>query len=412
MLALRQDLDFEVALFAQAAERFARASHRTSGEELAFDLVEVSRCIDLVQLKFSEMAAGFAATNHYDLEGACSPLHWIRRNCHLTSGAAAGRVAVGEQIDKLPESVESLAAGEIGFGHLMLIAHEASAQAQSGSACAFDEVPLIDKAKQFTVGRFRNFCHHHRHANDAHGYAVQEAEAVEARSLELNIGEGGMVWIRGVLDPEGGAIVRNALEPLAQPNGDGDYRKRDKRLADGLVELASHGSCTQLNVTASLETLLQHAGSPAADVEMTQPLSGACVQRLSCECKVARILLDAESQVIEVGRSKRVVTAPQRRALEIRDRGCRWPGCERPASFTAAHHLIHWSKGGATDIENLVLLCHRHHWMVHEGRWQIVRTATDSFVAVPPQLFDSVGFVDDVDLGEVSAVDLKTNATR
>src|SRR5207247_4153781 len=75
-----------------------------------------------------------------------------------------------------------------------------------------------------------------------------------------------------------------------------------------------------------------------------------------------------------------------RRALNVRDGGCRWPGCDRPASYTSGHHLKHWIRGGATDLPNLVLLCHRHHWMVHEGKWQIVRTDVGQFVTVPPQM--------------------------
>ena len=81
--------------------------------------------------------------------------------------------------------------------------------------------------------------------------------------------------------------------------------------------------------------------------------------------------------VIDVGRSKRVVSPSQRRALNVRDKGCRFPGCDRPATWTSGHHLVHWIKGGGTDLPNLVLLCYRHHWMVHEGGWQLVNPMTD-----------------------------------
>ena len=101
---------------------------------------------------------------------------------------------------------------------------------------------------------------------------------------------------------------------------------------------------------------------------------------------MTRILLGGDSQVIDVGRSKRTVSAPMRRALDARDRVCRWPGCDRPARWSAAHHVVHWSQGGPTDLDNLVLLCPRHHWMVHEGGWQIVRTEDHGFTTVPPQL--------------------------
>ena len=96
------------------------------------------------------------------------------------------------------------------------------------------------------------------------------------------------------------------------------------------------------------------------------------------------MLLSPESAVIDVGRGRRVVSPSQRRALQLRDGGCCWPGCDRPASWTDAHHLIHWVRGGSTDPGNLVLLCYRHHWMVHEGGWQIVRTDDGRFMSVAP----------------------------
>ena len=386
MLQATEAVAPEIVLLAQAVERFCRSDHRADGPGLGLDLPELSRCLNLLQLKFSEMAAAFARTQEYDAAGCYSPIHWLRQNCHMTAGAAADRIVVGERLTSTPDSVEAMEAGEIGFAHLALIAREAEALAESGSNKQFDETPLLAKARDFTVGRFRNFCHHQRHANDPAGYAAEQADAVTARSLELKTGERGMLWIRGVLDPEGGNILRTALEPLAHRTGKGDDRTKDRRLGDALVELASHGQCSQLLVTTTLETLLQHAGAPAADVEFSLPISAASVARLACDCNVTRILLGSQSQVIDVGRSKRVITPALERALRVRDRTCRWPGCDRPGSYTAAHHLKHWARGGKTDLENLVLLCHRHHWMVHEGGWQIVRQEDGEYLVIPPQL--------------------------
>lgn len=374
----------ELAAFANAVERFCATTHRVDGASLSIDLQELSRCRNLIELKFSEMAAAFAATEEYDRQGSYSPVHWIRQNCHLTVAAAADRVTVGKHLATLPQFTEAMEEGEIGFAHLALIARESQALSESGSNLQFDEAPLLDKAV-VTVGRFRNFCHQ-RHANDPVAYAADQADKVVARSLELSTGEGGMVWVRGILDPEGGCMLRAALEPLAHSNGAGDHRKKDRRLADALVELAQHGQRTTLQVTTTLDSLLDRTGAPAADVEFGLPISAASVQRLACDCNVTRILLDSDSLVIEVGRSRRVISPAQEKALRVRDRTCRWPGCDRPASFTAGHHLVHWAKGGRTDLSNLVLLCHRHHWMVHEGGWQIVRRADGEYLVMPPQL--------------------------
>ena len=88
--------------------------------------------------------------------------------------------------------------------------------------------------------------------------------------------------------------------------------------------------------------------------------------------------------VIDVGRAKRVISGPARKALNARDQHCVWPGCDRPASWTSGHHLVHWIHGGGTDLPNLALLCYRHHWMVHEGNWQILRGDGGRIVTIPP----------------------------
>jgi len=176
-----------------------------------------------------------------------------------------------------------------------------------------------------------------------------------------------------------------AIVPLAQKSGADDDRTLEQRQADALVELASgSGSQAQLQVTSSIETLLGLAGAAAAEMEFTLPVSSSTIERLACDSSIARILLNSESTVIDVGRSKRVVSEPMRRALGVRDGHCRWPGCERPASWSAAHHVVHWIHGGTTDLDNLILLCHRHHRMVHEGSWQIVRGDDGRILTIPP----------------------------
>ena len=126
-------------------------------------------------------------------------------------------------------------------------------------------------------------------------------------------------------------------------------------------------------------------GAPAAEMDFSLPISSTTVERLACDSNVTRVLLGSESQVIDVGRSKRVVSGPVRKALDVRDRHCQWPGCDRPAKWSVAHHVVHWIHGGTTDLDNLVLLCHRHHWLVHEGGWQLVRGDGGEMMAIPPK---------------------------
>jgi hypothetical protein len=114
------------------------------------------------------------------------------------------------------------------------------------------------------------------------------------------------------------------------------------------------------------------------------PISAKTVERLACDCSITRILLGSDSMVIDVGRAKRTISGPARKALNVRDRGCTWPGCERPASWCDGHHLEHWAYGGTNEPDNLTLLCYRHHWMVHEGSWQIARDSDGRMLTIPP----------------------------
>ena len=103
------------------------------------------------------------------------------------------------------------------------------------------------------------------------------------------------------------------------------------------------------------------------DTPVGTTLSPETVRRLACDASVARVITSGRSQPLEVGRATRVVPPSMRRALVVRDSGCAFPGCDRPASWCDAHHVVHWADGGRTDLGNLVLLCRRHHRLIHAG---------------------------------------------
>src|SRR5205807_8456775 len=201
----------------------------------------------------------------------------------------------------------------------------------------------------------------------------------------MNRRDDGSFFLTGFLDPIGGAVVRSALEPLARTLGKDDHRLRPQRMADALIELAGHKQKIQMQVTSSIETLLDLTGAPGAESEFSLPISSKTVERWACDCSLTRVLMQ-DSVVIDVGRSQRTISGPKRRALVARDKHCQWPGCERPASYCDGHHIVHWIDGGGLELENMALLCQRHHWMVHEGGWQIVKTETDGLLPVAPTL--------------------------
>lgn len=391
----------EVVELIEAARRLRRRCREgRSGGRLGEELILLRHACDLVELEFAESAAAFAAAEGHGEEGWVSPLQWLRHRCHLSGHAGASALVVGAHAARLPLTVEAVEEGEVGFSHLALMASTARAVEESagwpGGEAVFDERPLLDKAVTSTVGRFRRECAHARHAVDARAFLAEHIDAVEARTLELHPREDGMMFLKGWLDPPGAATVRTALEPLARRLGPEDRRHRDRRLADALVELAGHGldegrlpesGCQRphLQVTTALDTLEGRAGSPAGELELSTPIPAATVQRLACDATITRVLVDGGAAVVDVGRARQVVPEATRRALTVRDRDCRWPGCERPASWTTAHHLVPWADGGTTDLDNLVLLCTRHHWLVHEGGWQLVRSEDGCLVPEPPR---------------------------
>jgi hypothetical protein len=346
-----------------------------------FVLTSLRHFIDGLELDFARYALEFAQSEQWDEEGFNTAADWIRFNCHMNSHAVWNALAVGAQEGRLAESIQAMRSGEIGFAHLATLGRTAA-----GVGKEFDESQLLPLAKQHSPGKFHHKVLHYRHSLDAKAYIEDQERTAEERSLRLSTAEDGCLLLSGVLDPVGGAAVRSALEPLARPSGEHDDRNREQRYADALVELASAGKPANLQVTATIETLKGLAGAAAGEMEFSLPLSSSTIQRLACDCSVTRVLLSQESLVLDIGRTQRVISGSRRRALNARDGHCRWPGCERPASWCDGHHIVHWINGGGDDLPNLVLLCRRHHRMVHEGGWQLIKTDEQQIVTIAPTI--------------------------
>jgi len=102
-----------------------------------------------------------------------------------------------------------------------------------------------------------------------------------------------------------------------------------------------------------------------------EPVCAETARRLACDAGVIPVLLGGRSEPLDIGRLTRTVPAGMRRALELRDGGCRFPVCDRPASWCDAHYVWFWARGGPTRLTNLVLLCQFHHTIVPEGHWRL-----------------------------------------
>jgi hypothetical protein len=435
-VGLRGGVGEDLAAVGAALERFvARPRDDRPGEVVRAELVGLRRFIDRMELEFAGLVTVLAAAGEVEWLGHNSPTDWVKEECHLTGTAAWNALVVGEQAARMPESTRALVAGEIGYAHLALMARTADwvaglsvvavdllaarrpdaadpGAAEPGAAApvdaadpgaadpgaplplTFDEWALLSRARGHSVAELRRDCAHFRHAADPRRFLTEQVEQVEARFLELKAVEGGALCLRGFLDTEGGALLRTALEPLARPCGEGDDRSRERRFADALVELAGHtldsgvlpqhaGQRPHLQVTATLATVQGREGAPAAELDLGGPIAAETARRLGCDAAVTRVVFGADSAVLDVGRATRVPATATRRAVQVRDRGCVWPGCHRPASWGEVHHFRHWAQGGSTDVANLVMICRAHHWKVHEGGWRLIR-ADEGVVALPP----------------------------
>jgi hypothetical protein len=107
-------------------------------------------------------------------------------------------------------------------------------------------------------------------------------------------------------------------------------------------------------------------GTAAVQLERSGSFDDESVRRLACDASIRRVVMAGPSQPLDVGRRTPVVSPALRRAVIVRDGHCRFPGCDRPHSWCDAHHVRHWADGGATSLANLILLCRRHHRLLHE----------------------------------------------
>jgi hypothetical protein len=176
-----------------------------------------------------------------------------------------------------------------------------------------------------------------------------------------------------------------------------DPRTPGQRRADALVDVCrlalacgdlpdNGGDRPQVVVTVDIDTLREQTG--AAILDDGAVLSPAAARRWACDARILPAVLGGTGQVLDLGRERRLFTGPIRRALVLRDRGCAFPGCDRPPRWCEGHHIVSWLDHGPTTLANGVLLCRHHHRVIHHSPWQ-VRIAADSVPEfIPPEYID------------------------
>ena len=344
------------------------------------DLKSYRAVIDALEGDFASEAHHIQMSGQHVVDGNISAASWIGRICGMSVPSAADRLCVGEQLESLPLVAEALSSGEIGYQSASVICHLRDKLGDKRDG--LDEEQWIGFAREHSVKDLRWLSAHTRYALDPDGFERDAEESYEERFLhvsEMN----GMYHLSGVIDPEGGAALKSAVDALAKRRGQDDSRTPKQRRADALTEIVYHsmdegklprrnGVRPHITVSTTLEGLKAEVGAPASELENGMPISSKTVQRLACDGTLCRVL-KADSVVVDVGRATRAISPAQRRALKARYRGCCGPGCDRPINWTSPHHIEFWSRGGPSDMPNLLPLCYYHHRLVHEGGWQVVK---------------------------------------
>lgn len=347
--------------------------------------------------------------------GFRSCAHWLSWRTGIGPGTAREKVRVAKALAALPRISGAMASGELSFSKVRAMTRVATPE---------NERELLELARHATAAQIETIVRAWRRVGRLEDACV-EAERHLRRSLDLYPDDDGSWVIRGRLDPDVGAVLRRALawasDQLYRDAPEDERRETTvgQRRADAMGVLAEEAMATgsaggvkdpaedrvragaaasadataaSTDTTAASEAaaaptkvrgrsadryqVLLHVGSweERAATAFPSPaafhVSAETSRRLACDAGIVVISHDAKGAALDVGRKRRTVPPAMRRALEARDGGgCRFPGCG--VRRTDAHHLTHWADGGRTRLENLVLLCRRHHRAVHEGGWSV-----------------------------------------
>ena len=343
------------------------------------EFAALDRAADVIDGKRLRVLAQIERRGTYARDGHVSLTAWLAGRFRKTWSAASRLVRAARALEQMPSTREALESGEITSSavDVLMPAREvdpqAFAQAEDYLVEAATTLSIPDLGR--VVGTWR------RAAEDARGPEFSE-QAYERRRLHVSPTLAGMVRVDGDLDPETGQTVISALRAVCdgQVRCTTDQRTSPQRRADALGEICRQwldrtdrpevgGERPHVTVTVDLQTLEGRLPTPGsgAELEDVGPISSEAARRLACDASVSRVITKGASEPLDVGRRTQVVPAGIRRAVVVRDRGCRFPGCDRPQGWTDAHHVVHWAHGGDTALSNLVLLCRRHHRLVHHG---------------------------------------------
>jgi hypothetical protein len=375
-----------------AAEISAQlAAHQMRKESLADQITELAAHIHAATFRLLELIREFDECEGWAGEGVLSCAHWLNWKCGMAMGAARERVRVAHALKDLPKTSQTFRKGKISYSKVRAITRVATPR---------NENYMLMIAHFGTANHVEHLVRNYRSVkrNEA---LVKAQDQHTHRELSWFVDDDGYWVIRGRLPPDSGALVQQMLqhamdeqfqelqdvsaetsgravdetkprpEPIAWRRADALVRlARGYRKGDALGNASSNSEKFLVHVHTDLETLKSNGDGSESEMESGGMLCAETTRRISCDSSVVQWLdkngNGHDGQPLSVGRKSRTIPPAIRRALQRRDSGCRFPGCTA-TRFVDAHHITHWADGGETSMNNLVLLCGRHHHLVHEG---------------------------------------------
>jgi len=367
-------------------------------DELATEICTLAGHLNAANNRFLLLIAEYDRRNGWSDGATQSCAHWLNWKCGIGMGAAREKVRVAHALEKLPKIAAAMASGGLSYSKVREITRVASAETED---C------LLMIAEHGTAQHVEKLVRSYRRCQEAEELS-REARQQQNRAVTFRYDDDGSLVLNCRLPAEVGARVMKALDlavedlPRDVPAGtSGQPVRFAARRADALALVAesflAHGAIEaagaeryQIVVHVAEETLRDRAAGCCA-FEHGPSIPAETARRLSCDASVVTLVENDGGEPLNVGRKTRTISAPLRRVLNARDKGCRFPGCAN-TRYMDAHHVEHWANGGETKPSNLVSLCRFHHRAVHEGGYRIERLDDGAFRFVRPggKLVDNV----------------------
>jgi hypothetical protein len=337
-----------------------------------------------------------AAVGEYDAaelwrnDGATSMTAWLRHHTRRSGRDAARCAGTGRRLRQLPVTAAAYRDGVLSGGQVQAIV--ANLKDRTVGLFADHEAELVPEVAGLSVGDTAVAMQDWARRADA--VVDDDPEpALPERSLHLSRILDGRRELSGSFDPEGGAVIATALRLAQTTDVDGEPRRSPaQRRGDALVDVCRHFLDHQqtrrggrhrphLNIITTLHDLENRGHGRLID---GSTLDAATLQRLVCDAGIHRVITNGRSSILDYGTTTRTIPANLFNALVIRDRHCRFPGCDRPPEWTEAHHVRWVLDGGTTSLDNLTLQCTRHHHLLHTPGWHAKLLPDATLVVTAP----------------------------